>query len=226
VFAGLLAGIILFGMGNDNDNRWLINLGGVGVLLFPVILATLAGFGIGRKPLIVSGVVLALWAILGVAAVPSVEEWEQQLADRKAKELRAEQERAEQKQRKRELAEQKRKEAERREQLAAKRRREKEAACRKDLQCLGDKHASAAGIKCDDQVERLAKYDVKWTDGWTEPKFSHFRWKDKEKGIITYIGDKAQFQNGFGAWQNVIYECDLDTRTNSPLEVRAQPGRL
>lgn len=98
--------------------------------------------------------------------------------------------------------------------------------CQMDLQCWGDKHNVAAGVYCDDYVEKLAKYSHEWTDGMLEPKFSHFRWKDRSKGYITYIGDKIKFQNGFGAWQNYVYECDLDPETNTVLDVRAQPGRL
>lgn len=101
-----------------------------------------------------------------------------------------------------------------------------EAACKQDLQCWGDKHNVAAGVYCKDYVEKLAKYSHEWTDGMLEPKFSHFRWKDKSKGYITYIGDKVKFQNGFGAWQNYVYECDLDPETNTVLDVRARPGRL
>jgi hypothetical protein len=99
-------------------------------------------------------------------------------------------------------------------------------ACRKSLQCWGDRHTVAAGVYCDDYVERLAKYSAKWTDGWLEPKFSQFRWKDQKRGIITFVGDKIQFQNGFGAWQNHVYECDFQPDGNRVLNVRASPGRL
>nr|VFK35242.1 MAG: protein of unknown function (DUF4875) [Candidatus Kentron sp. MB]VFK77195.1 MAG: protein of unknown function (DUF4875) [Candidatus Kentron sp. MB] len=74
--------------------------------------------------------------------------------------------------------------------------------CQMDLRCWGDKHNITASVYCDDYVEKLAKYSHEWTDGMLEPKFSHFRWKDKSKDYITYIGDKIKFQNGFGAWQN------------------------
>jgi hypothetical protein len=108
---------------------------------------------------------------------------------------------------------------------AAKARAEAEA-CKKDLQCWGDKHTVMAGFRCDSHVEKLAKYDFQWTDGFLEPKFSRFRWKSKESGIITYIGDKIRFQNGFGAWQNYVYECDLDPISQVVRDVRARPGRL
>ena len=101
-----------------------------------------------------------------------------------------------------------------------------DAACRQDLQCLGAKHSVAAALRCDDLVERQAKYSHEWTDGILEPKFSHYRWKDKAAGIVTYIGDKVRFQNGFGAWVNMVYECDLDTNTQMPVDVRVSQGRL
>lgn len=101
-----------------------------------------------------------------------------------------------------------------------------EEACRQDIQCWGDKFSLAAASKCDDQVERLANFSSRWTDGFLEPKFSHFRWRDKDAGIVTYIGDKIEFQNGFGAWQGAVYECDFDTIFDQVLSVRAEPGRL
>jgi len=80
--------------------------------------------------------------------------------------------------------------------------------CRWEIQCWGDRHNISASVACAKPVERLAKYSHKWTDGWLDIKFSHFRWLDKTAGTVTYIGDKIQFQNGFGAWQNYTYECD------------------
>lgn len=100
------------------------------------------------------------------------------------------------------------------------------AACKQDLQCWGDKNGVSASVYCKTPVEKLAKYSAKWTDGMLDSKFSHFRWLNKDKGHITYIGDKIQFQNGFGAMQNHVYECDYDPSTNTPLEVRARPGQL
>ncbi len=102
----------------------------------------------------------------------------------------------------------------------------RDAACKSDLHCWGEKHFVDASVKCVRPIERLAKYSSKWTDGWLTPKFSHYRWKDSKKGIITYIGDKIQFQNGFGAWQDHTYGCDFDPATGSVRGVRAVPGRL
>lgn len=98
-------------------------------------------------------------------------------------------------------------------------------ACLADLQCWGDKHLAAAGIYCKDHIAGLAKFSAKWTDGTFEPKFSRFRWLDQGQGTLTYIGDRIEFQNGFGAFQPHVYECDFRPG-QTVLEVRAQPGRL
>lgn len=101
-----------------------------------------------------------------------------------------------------------------------------DAACAKDLQCQGDKGTVAAGLFCADDVERLAKHSVKWTDGTLEPKFSRFRWTTSKQESITFIGDKATFQNGFGAFTPVIYECDMAADLRTVLNVRVSEGRL
>ena len=97
--------------------------------------------------------------------------------------------------------------------------------CMKSIQCWGDKHSVSGGIYCRPFVEKSAKYDFEWTDSWIEAKFSHFRWKNAENrdaGIVTYIGDKVKFQNGYGAWQRVTYECDFDPTGESVLDIRIQ----
>lgn len=102
-----------------------------------------------------------------------------------------------------------------------------DAACRKDLQCWGDKNLSAAHVYCKDSIEREAKYSVKWTDeGMFATKFSRFNWLNQNAGTLRYFGDKAQFQNVFGAYQNMIYECDIDPATNAILGVNVTPGHL
>lgn len=110
---------------------------------------------------------------------------------------------------------------------AAEKPAQAETACKSDdLQCLGDKGVVGAGVYCKDDVERLATHSVKWTDGTFETKFSRFRWADQAAGTITYVGDKAEFQNGFGAFTPMVYECDLAKDNKTVLDVRAREGRL
>lgn len=100
------------------------------------------------------------------------------------------------------------------------------AVCRQDLACWAEGKFASASTYCKGPIERLAKFNARWTDATFEMKFSHYRWKDKARGLVTYIGDKIEFQNGFGAYQAHVYECDFDPATDAVIEVRAQPGRL
>ena len=100
------------------------------------------------------------------------------------------------------------------------------ADCLTELQCWGDKNVVRASVLCKTPVEHLAKYTARWTDGALEGKFPKFRWLDKDKGSLTFIGDKVEFQNGFGAYQAYVYECDFLPGENVVLAVRAEPGHL
>jgi hypothetical protein len=106
------------------------------------------------------------------------------------------------------------------------RKQAEEAKCRTDLQCIGDKKSIEATFKCVPIIERLAKNNFEWTDRWYEPKFGRFRWKDQKNLVVTYLGDKIKFQNGFGAWILSRYECDYNIATGTVLDARASAGRL
>jgi len=95
-----------------------------------------------------------------------------------------------------------------------------------DLQCRGSNTLGSASVYCRVHVERLAEHAVRWTDSLLEPKFSQLRWRDAVAGEITYIGNMAEFQNGFGAFTPIIYECDLASDEKTVLDVRVREGRL
>lgn len=99
-------------------------------------------------------------------------------------------------------------------------------SCRDKLDCWGEQNQFRAASLCAPLVERHAKYSHEWTDGWLGAKFTHYRWADKKTGIVTHIGDSIRFQNGFGAWSNMVYECDFDPATSRVLDVRVRAGRL
>lgn len=101
-----------------------------------------------------------------------------------------------------------------------------DAECRKTLGCWAERHSASAAVRCRAPVERLARNNFEWTDGWLESKFSHYRWKNQATGEVTYIGDKIRFQNGFGAWIIHTYECDLNAAGDTVTAVRANPGQL
>lgn len=110
------------------------------------------------------------------------------------------------------------------EQAAAKAKQETE--CRQTIACLGEEGLVGASLSCKPQIEKLARFAIKWTDGALEMKLSHYRWRDQKRGTVTYVGDRLQMQNAYGAWQNVVYECDYDVAKKEVTDVRIHPGRL
>ena len=103
---------------------------------------------------------------------------------------------------------------------------ESAAACKKQLGCWAEKNLIEATFACRPRIERMAQYQFEWTDGFFEPKMSHYRWKDPSAGVVTYIGDKIKFQNGFGGWQYYMYFCDYDSSTKAVTDIRLEEGRL
>jgi hypothetical protein len=98
--------------------------------------------------------------------------------------------------------------------------------CEQSLSCISDKKSTEATAACVPLIERSAKYDFEWTDGFIEPKISHSKWANKKDGTITFIGDMIKFENGFGAKTRMIYECDYNFRKKAIIDVRVHQGRL
>ena len=95
-----------------------------------------------------------------------------------------------------------------------------------DLDTLANEYIIHAGSNCEELVEKAAAYKVEWTDGFLESKFTHYRWKDSSRRIITFLGDKARAQNGFGAYANIIYTCDFDITTRRFISADLVAGSL
>lgn len=100
-----------------------------------------------------------------------------------------------------------------------------EEPCKSDLKCWAKKQINLQ-YECIEKIPKLAKFDSKWSNKWIESKFSYSKWIDKKTGTFTYIGDTIKFQNVFGAWQNMIYECDVNPETKTIIDIRIRPGRL
>lgn len=90
-----------------------------------------------------------------------------------------------------------------------------EAACNLDLQCAGDKYNSEASVQCEAMIEDHARSIAKWDykverEHWYTPFTSTMSWGSSSHHRISYHGDQAKFQNGFGAWQRQPYSCVFD----------------
>ena len=88
-----------------------------------------------------------------------------------------------------------------------------EAACRQDLQCWADRHATDVEVYCADLIADQSVYAHEWVDGWVEPKFDRIAWTDQDVGSVRYIGDKLRVQNVYGAWMKVTYSVVWNPRT-------------
>jgi len=102
---------------------------------------------------------------------------------------------------------------------------ENKPCAKTDLSCRGEEGVVHASVYCSDPIERLAEHSMKWTDGALDLKFSRYMWTDQPGGHITYIGDKAEFQNGFGAYTPVIYACEMDDKKVIDVHI-VKEGRL
>lgn len=99
-----------------------------------------------------------------------------------------------------------------------------EAKCVLDLQCWADHHLKAAASQCQKSIEKMAKYNYKWTNGILEPIFSQHKWFDAEQLYISYLGDKITLQNGYDEWGNQKYSCVFDTLNDIIIKVGILPG--
>lgn len=103
--------------------------------------------------------------------------------------------------------------------------REQEA-CLSSAQCLVDKYFGLAEARCPMYIERMAKYGVEWTDGWFGLKFKSTPYVVTDKPIVRFHGDSLKMQNGFGAWSNMVYSCDININTNKIVDFSVEKGRL
>jgi hypothetical protein len=52
--------------------------------------------------------------------------------------------------------------------------------------------------------------------------FTWYRWMGiTHPGVITLVTDKAKLQNGFGAFQHIVLQCDYDTQSKKVLGYRS-----
>ena len=95
-------------------------------------------------------------------------------------------------------------------------------ANKEDASWLSDNYGTEAGIRCRPLIERLAKNQFEWTDSWSESKFSSYLVKTSKPYVLTVVGDKIKFQNGFGAWTNMKYYCDYNVKTQKAFNPRVR----
>lgn len=146
--------------------------------------------------------------------------YEQHLAEQAAERERVlrEKMRAEQK-----AAETKRRAIEAKRQQRKLEKQREAQQCKADLKCWAEKNILKAAFACQEHIERQAKYDYEWVDGWGLKMTRYIR---KNSTTITYMGDRIKLQNGFGAWARYIYMCDYQPDGDRVVSVLMKAGRL
>lgn len=92
-----------------------------------------------------------------------------------------------------------------------------------DAAWLANKFDVESTMACKPAVERLAKFNFEWFDSWSEMKFPSFYTKTRGPGVFVVTGEKIKFQNGFGAWQIMKYECAYDAVNRRVVSADASP---
>lgn len=92
--------------------------------------------------------------------------------------------------------------------------------------CIADKYMFSAIMECQPEIQQYAQYDYEWTHGFFTPWAKKYKVDEQNRQLIHYFGDSLKFQNGFGAWQNMIFMCVYDAGKESVIEVAVEPGRL
>lgn len=96
-------------------------------------------------------------------------------------------------------------------------------ACLQDIDCVVDKSGWKidAQLACKPHIEDAALYAVNWTDGWGESIFNRAALQPPDFDNIKYSGSKVRFQNVFGVWLPMQYQCVYDPINEVVLSVDA-----
>lgn len=117
-------------------------------------------------------------------------------------------------------------EAEERQRQREIKQQQREAACQADANCSAQKAFTAeSSVNCQRNIERMARYRFKWTDGWLESKFNMIMWKDSARTVLHVSGGYLELENGFGAWQPYRYVCEVRASDNQVIDIKMAPGR-
>lgn len=188
----------------------------LGLLLLPIIAAWFLfrrGYSLKQKiggfALAIMGLAITLFTFALIQAANMTPEERQKLSERASERAEGRQERRQQE--------------DAQEALEAAER----ATCGGDIECAARRARSRAEPRCARLIEDNARYRYEWTDGLGS-KFFRAEWSHQDiymdeygqERIIEYRGNSLRLENGFGAFQKVVYECDFDPVEGKVLNVR------
>ncbi len=98
--------------------------------------------------------------------------------------------------------------------------------CSLDIECWANFNFEKAKLACTPLIESQTPFSFRWTDGNFSQRFDKAVWLDSASGQMTYLGDEMEIQNEYGAWLQVVYECDYSAFSNRAMAARLGFGSL
>lgn len=80
-----------------------------------------------------------------------------------------------------------------------------------EAECYAQRHVFAAQRACEKAVTEQAKYRARF-DYSLDGMFDRYTVRGSS---IVYSGERAEFENGFGAWARMRYTCEFDPSSAS-----------
>lgn len=91
-----------------------------------------------------------------------------------------------------------------------------------NISWIKKKYSPKIDLMCGKAVELHAKNSYRWTNSTFESKFPILVAHKSKNGFVMAYGENVQFQNGFGSWRNVVYECTYDALNEAVFSVRVK----
>lgn len=103
----------------------------------------------------------------------------------------------------------------------------RDAVCRRTPGCFAAMHIADADRTCRAGLEELARFQFRWTNRLGERRFSQYELAGEAGSErLVFAGDRIELQNGFGVWQNHVYECLYNPQSDTGIALNMRPGRL
>jgi len=98
------------------------------------------------------------------------------------------------------------------------------AACLESIDCVIDRAHVEAEAVCPRMIEAAVLNGVRWNDGFLGFKFPYNPSRVGDSTVVRFRGDKAEYQNRFGAWFGLSYNCDIDMMNIKVVDVQVVEG--
>lgn len=100
-----------------------------------------------------------------------------------------------------------------------------EAKCRLDTECFATRNYMRAEALCARQIESQELHAVRWLDSMAGRKFERHSRLLEGSGVVTYLGERLQVEDGSGKYRYHTYDCTYDVDQQLVVSTNIQLGR-